>query len=48
MIVGGYGAYYVWDWPLWAVVPVFFPGLAFIIAGLLVSAVGATAAKVRG
>lgn len=48
MVVGGYGAYYAWDWPLWAVVPVFFPGLAFMIAGLLVTAVGATMEKVRG
>lgn len=48
MVVGGYGAYYVWDWPLWAVVPVFFPVLAFIFIGLVVAAFGATASKVRG
>jgi hypothetical protein len=36
-IVGGYGAYYVWEWPLWITVIAFFPGLAFMIGGLLVS-----------
>lgn len=35
LIVGGYGAYNEWDWPLWIVVPVFFPGIAMIVGGLL-------------
>jgi hypothetical protein len=48
MAIGGYGAYFEWDWPLWIVVPVFFPGLAFIIGGLLFAAIGATMEKVRG
>lgn len=48
MVIGGYGAYYAWHWSLWAVVPVFFPGLAFMIAGLLIAAIGGMAEKVRG
>jgi hypothetical protein len=48
MVIGGYGAYYAWDWPLWIVVPVFFPGLAFMIGGLFVALVGSTLEKVRG
>jgi hypothetical protein len=48
MVIGGYGAYYAWDWPLWVVIPVFFPGLAFMIAGLLVAALGGVVEKVRG
>ncbi|GLS30551.1 hypothetical protein SAMN04488498_103133 [Mesorhizobium albiziae] len=48
MFIGGYGAYYAWDWPLWAVVPVFFPGLAFMIGGLLVAAIGSTVERARG
>ncbi|MER8440726.1 hypothetical protein NKH36_33110 [Mesorhizobium sp. M1312] len=48
MVIGGYGAYYAWEWPLWIVVPVFFPGLAFMIAGLLIAAVGGVAERVRG
>jgi hypothetical protein len=40
-IIGGYGAYYGWDWPLWAVVIVFFPGLAFLVAGVFLTALGA-------
>lgn len=48
MIIGGYGAYYAWEWPVWIVVPVFFPGLAFMIAGLLVAAAGGFAERARG
>lgn len=48
MVVGGYGAYYVWDWPIWIVVPVFFPGLAFMIAAILASVVSSAMERVRG
>ncbi|MDX0983294.1 hypothetical protein GOL22_14085 [Sinorhizobium medicae] len=39
-VVGGYGAYYVWDWPLWLAVIVFFPGIAFMIGGVTFSLLG--------
>lgn len=48
MAIGGYGAYYDWEWPLWVVIPVFFPGLAFILGALLFAALAATMEKVRG
>ncbi|MCC4243386.1 hypothetical protein LL278_03140 [Stappia indica] len=44
VVVAGYGMYYVWDWPLWLVIAVCFPGLIV----MAVTVVGSIFAEIFG
>lgn len=44
-VVGGYGALYGWHWHWLPTVIVFFPGVAFIVGGILMTSVTSLFAK---